>query len=267
MLKQADVVVHGVRRQTTDLPLFMQKTAADVRDPSSLEFLATSDADTVVYSLAAANFNHESYVEAYITGLQNTIAACEFKTVKRLIFVSSTSVYHQNDGSQVDENSPTEPTRFNGTIMLEAEKLAAATGIATSVRFSGIYGPGRNRLIERVRNGQCTHESNTVFTNRIHSDDCSAVLAHLIMQDSLPSILLGSDSQPAKSTEVEGYIADQLGIEKRYADTSAGTRRIAGSKRCCNRLLLDTGFKFNYPDYKAGYTNLLQLYKDKPRHL
>ena len=257
-LQNSGTAVLGVRRQISNLPADLPATAADVLNPSSLEFLRNSDANTLVYSLAADSFNEESYLNAYVTGLNNTIQACDFGQIKRLIFISSTAVYHQNDGSQVDELSPTAPQRFNGKVMLEAEKLALATGVGTALRLSGIYGPGRLRLIDRVGKGHCSDESSAIWSNRIHVEDCAGVIAHLVKQDSLPEIILGSDSLPATSTDVETFIAEQLGIEKQYADpNSKRPKRIAGSKRCDNRMLLGTGYQFTHPDYRSGYKSLI----------
>ncbi len=258
LLHEQGIEVQGVRRSPHSLPSYMQGLPADVCDPASLKFLKNSTADTVVYSVTASGFTEADYTAAYVDGLKNTINACNADTVKRLLFVSSTSVYHQNDDSWVNENSATKPTRFNGQIMLEAERLATSSGNATSVRFSGIYGPGRNRMIDRVRQGKCTPEDAAGYTNRIHSDDCSAVIAHLVTRNDLPSVILASDSKPVSTIDVETFIAKKLGIEKRYAESTANTKRIAGSKQCCNRLLMDSGFEFTYPDYQAGYSSLIE---------
>jgi len=250
--------VLGVRRHIDTLPAALPATAADVLKPSSLGFLRDTGATTIVYSLAAGSFDEQSYLNAYVKGLHNTIEACDFNHIRRLIFVSSTAVYHQNDGSLIDELSPTVPQRFNGKVMLQAEKLALATGVGTALRLSGIYGPGRLRLIDRVRNGQCSDESSVTYSNRIHVEDCAGVIAHLIAQQTLPEVVLGSDSLPATSVEIETFIASQLGITKQYAD-KVGEKpiRIAGSKRCDNRLLLNTGYRFAYPDYLSGYKELI----------
>jgi len=257
-LQEGGTAVLGVRRRIGDLPASLPATAADVLNPSGLGFLGNTEATTIVYSLAAGSFDEESYLNAYVTGLHNTIEACDFTHIKRLIFVSSTAVYHQNDGSLVDELSPTEPERFNGKVMLQAEKLALATGVGTALRLSGIYGPGRLRLIDRVRNGQCSDENSVTYSNRIHVEDCAGVIAHLVNQDTLPEVVLGSDSIPATSVEIETFIADQLGIAKQYAE-KVGNKpvRIAGSKRCDNRLLLNMGYRYAYPDYRSGYKELI----------
>jgi len=89
-------------------------------------------------------------------------------------------------------------------------------------------------------------------------EDCAGVIAHLVNQDTLPEVVLGSDSIPATSVEIETFIADQLGIAKQYAE-KVGNKpvRIAGSKRCDNRLLLNMGYRYVYPDYRSGYKELI----------
>src|SRR5690606_24982960 len=101
--------------------------------------------------------------------------------VRRVLFASSTAVYGQDDGSWVDETSPTEPRRFTGRCLLEAEALLAGSGLGFSnVRFAGIYGPGRGRLLSQVLDGSAVFGSEPHITNRIHRDDCAGFLQHLI---------------------------------------------------------------------------------------
>jgi len=143
--------------------------------------------------------------------------------------------------------------------MLEAERLALQTNIATVLRYSGIYGPGRTRMIDRVRNGQCTPENTETYTNRIHVADCAGFLAHLVLHNSPPELVIGSDSNPATANDVESFIAQQLGIKKRYADANdKKPKRIAGSKRCSNALMLNSGYKLQHPDFRTGYQQLIE---------
>jgi len=259
MLQPQSIEVLGVRRNISALDNKLPAVAADVLKPDTLNFLKDANADTVVYSLAASGFSEENYRTAYVDGLKNIIHAIDLTRVKRLVFVSSTSVYHQNDGSTVTETSKTLPKYFNGRIMLEAERLALQTNIATVLRYSGIYGPGRTRMIDRVRNGLCTPENTETYTNRIHVADCAGFLAHLLLHDSPPELVIGSDSSPATANDVESFIAQQLGIKKRYADANnKKPKRIAGSKRCSNALMINSGYKLQHPDFRTGYQQLIE---------
>ncbi len=255
--------VIGVRRNISALPDWLEARQADATDPHSLAFLSSEPIDLVIYILAAASFNEHDYRTAYVTGVENTLAAIDLNPLppKRFLFVSSTGVYHQNDGSVVDENSSTEPVRFNGQIVLQGEQLVRRLASGTCVRFSGIYGPQRLRMINRVAAGQGGGKNATAYTNRIHVEDCAGVLAHLALKvdsgHTLHDLYLASDSRPATTSEVEAFIAQALGLNTDQTDTARQSQRIAGSKQCNNQRLLDSGYKFIYPDYKTGYLQII----------
>ena len=277
--------VSGLRRNGSKLPGWINRLSGDVFNKDSLKLLASTSADLVIYQVAASGFNEEAYRAAYITGLCHSMELLENRAIP-FLFVSSTSVYHQDDGSWVDESSPVQPQSFNGQIMLQAEQLVAERAGSASIRFSGIYGPERLRLIEQVRSGAAnvSADSGAVVTNRIHSFDCAAVLAHLsqlYLQPGLqlPPLWLASDSEPASRADVFSFIKDQLGVDstadatsdkdenrrtlpaaERSTSTSAGgdkPQRRAGSKRCSNRQLIDSGYQFKYPDYRSGYRDII----------
>ena len=259
--------VYGLRRHTTAMsamdggkPFAMMR--ADLNDPGSLNELP--DAECVLYIASADDFSEEAYRRAYVDGLRNLLAATHRHGGERLLlFVSSTGVYGQDDGSWVDESSPTEPRGFNGRIMLEGEAVAAAApGPCVRVRFSGIYGPGRTRTLRQVRDGLPAPQQPVAWTNRIHTEDCVGVLAHLLQRhhagQAPASLYLASDDTPAPLAEIHRYLAAELGLRQGGAEGShpGGSRR-AGSKRCSNRRLRDSGYRFRYPDYRAGYRALL----------
>ena len=256
--------ISAAKRNPDTLPDWIDARRCDVGDPSSLGWLAQHPCDVMIYALAAAGFNDDDYRLAYVDGVANVIAALgtNLAGLKRLIFVSSTGVYHQNDGSIVDEASATEPARFNGQRMLEGEQKILATGKGTNVRFSGIYGPGRLRMINRVASGNFTPPSRSSLTNRIHVDDCAGVLAHLVGQlesGDIDDCYLASDDRPATTTDVESFIASELGLQhapsEEHQEMTSG--RIAGSKRCSNARLRASGYSFKHPDYRSGYHELI----------
>jgi hypothetical protein len=54
--------------------------------------------------------------------------------------------------------------------------------------------------------------------------------------------------------DVVSWIAEQLGIEDFLAPDALNER---GNKRISNQLLLASGYRFIYPDFRSGYTTLL----------
>ncbi|ARN74158.1 SDR family oxidoreductase [Oceanicoccus sagamiensis] len=252
--------VWGLRR-SGQLPQPLVTLNADVTDMASLSCLAALNFDYIVVTLTPGEFSDQRYQAVYVTGLTNIMGALTAPAgIKRLFFISSTSVYHQGDSQWVDESSATAPTTFSGKRLLEAEQVVAASGIHYSIiRFAGIYGPGRRRLIEQVKAGQGCPASPPLYTNRIHRDDCVGFLAHLIMMDRagqpLENCYIGVDNEPVTMWDVKNWLAEQLTIDPGSLDNSGVTRR--SSKRCSNARLLATGYRLRYSGYQRGYGELL----------
>jgi nucleoside-diphosphate-sugar epimerase len=177
---------------------------------------------------------------------------------KLIIWVSSTSVYGDNNGDWVDETTAPNPVTFSGEILLQAEQIIQNLPCSsTAVRFSGIYGPGRSRLLSQVQAGKGRPKLPEQWSNRIHADDCGAVLAHLIelfeSNKPIEPIYLASDCEPVTQYDIRQWLAQKLDVS-----LIAEAVKLGSIRRCSNRLLLDTGFKFNYPSYKEGYAALIE---------
>lgn len=115
------------------------------------------------------------------------------------VFTGSTSVYPQNDGSTVAEDSPTGGTP-TGDVLLEAERVALEAGGGV-VRLGGIYGPGRTRFIEAARTGAPTSGDPDGFINFIHRDDAAAALYH-VGRLNLGGVWNAVDDRPVRRAEL-----------------------------------------------------------------
>lgn len=252
--------VVGLRRRAEPLPAPLRTVRADLTDPASLEALPRG-VHAVVYSAAADAFSEAAYRAAYSDGLQALLDILRRRDERprRLIFVSSTAVYAQADGSWVDEDSPAAPVSFSGRCLLAGERAALGAGFAACVvRFGGIYGPGRTRLIARVREGAPCTDPPPLWTNRIHREDCAGVLRHLLMRETAAPLYLGVDCQPAPECRVMDWIAARLGLPRpRRAPGSQGAGPRRANKRCDNRRLLACGYRFRYPTFREGYAQVL----------
>jgi nucleoside-diphosphate-sugar epimerase len=253
--------VWGLRRRKAEMPAGVHPIVADLAHVPTTQQLPTR-LDSVAYVVGADGHTPEQYEAAYVTGLANLWAG--FRAAgpvpRRLVVVTSTAVYAQNDGEWVDESSPTEPREFSGRTLLRSESLARSLAEeVVAVRFGGIYGPGRTRLIDGVRNGTTTLGSGTEYTNRIHRKDCAGVLAHLLRLDRPASAYIGVDDEPADRRAVVEWIANRLGVPapkppSSHADEAS---RHARGKRCSNRLLRSSGYDFLFPTFREGYTDVL----------
>lgn len=231
---------------------------ADIAVTDSLAAL-DKDFDYLFFIVSPDGRNEQSYRYIYETGVNNLLAHFSAPG-PQWFFVSSTSVYGQSHGEWVDEDSPAEPTSSTSVFIREAEQKIIATGNTNIVvRFSGIYGPGRESLLRLAAQTPEIQREPPSYTNRIHRDDCIGVLVFLLHQRlagrRLEQCYLASDDDPAPLWDVISWLAEQMHcpapIEKAAGD------KVVMNKRCDNRRLKALGYTFCYPSYKQGYRALL----------
>jgi nucleoside-diphosphate-sugar epimerase len=246
--------VWALRRDPTGLPEAFNKLTGDLTNPAALANIPP-DLDYVVYTASAGESSDAAYERAYVLGLGNVLQAVAGSPVRRVFFTSSTAVYAQTNGVWIDETSETTPSHFSGRRTLEAEALLRSSATpSTILRCAGIYGPGRTRLIDTVRQG--TASMNERFTNRIHRDDIAGLIVHL-MQNELPvPLLVLSDDEPAPQRDVTTFLAQKLGVLLPPLTPPDPNAR-GGDKRCKNTLLHTTGYPLLYPTYREGYAAML----------
>ena len=252
----------GLRRRNVAVP-GVEVVAGDACSPETLQSLLAQGVDVVVATLTPTAFTDEGYGAGYVAPAAALRAACEALPPslrpRRLLWVSSTRVYGESGGGWVDENTEPQPQGFAGRRLLEAERTLQASEVPTTVvRFSGIYGPGRDRLIRAVKGGRVAPAVPVQWTNRIHSEDCAGVLAHLIERElrgaAVADVYIGSDCAPVSAHEVQSWLAQRLGVspvEETVADS------VSAGRRCSNQRLLDSGYRFRYPTWQDGYQELL----------
>ncbi|MFI8482052.1 SDR family oxidoreductase [Pseudomonas sp. NPDC078700] len=254
--------VYGLRRSVQELPVAITPVAGDLSASQCPADWPQGSLDYVVYSAAATVHDEAGYRTAYLDGLRHVLAwlVQHGQTPKRLLFVSSSGVYGQQEGNWIDETSAAEATSFSGRIMREAEQLALNSGFgATVVRLTGIYGPGREWLLNQVRQGYRVASEPPLYGNRIHVDDAAGLLAFLLQADAkgvaLQDCYIGVDDAPAPLHEVVAWLREQLGVS--HWDEASTVRR-AGSKRCSNARAKKLGWTPKYASYQQGYGAILQ---------
>jgi nucleoside-diphosphate-sugar epimerase len=180
-------------------------------------------------------------------------------------YLSTTGVYGDRGGDWVDENSPLEPTTARGQRRLEAErewlKLHSDHGLPVHLfRLAGIYGPGRNTLIN-VRDGSAKRivKPGQIFS-RIHVEDIAGVLAASIAKPHPGRAYNVCDDEPCPPQEVVEFAANLLGLplppEIPFAQANLSPMAksfYADSKRVSNRRIKsELGYELKYPTYREG---------------
>lgn len=258
-----DYRLTGVRRRP-DTVDGVDTRQLDAGDESAMAELLREYFDVIVITMTPDKMSDTGYQLAYVETMRALLAALDrqAREPRLIIFVSSSSVYGQQGGEWVDETSVTRPSGYSGRRLLEAESiLLDSCHVGCCVRFPGIYGPGRRRLINQILAGRGTAKEPASFSNRIHADDCAGVLAFLIERQktqALENMYLASDCQPAPLYEVKSWLAEQLAVPVKQLQPSAAARAPRGNKRCSNQLLLSSGYQFLYPTFKEGYQALIR---------
>lgn len=247
------------RRRAELLPASLASASVDLGD-ATVELPAIDpDTELVVFTPAASERSAEAYRRTYLMAAQRILAALDRDHVRlgRFLLVSSTAVYGDAAGGWVDEKTPIAPPSPSARILAETEAVVRQySGVPVVLRLAGIYGPGRNHLIEQVKNGAARTPNRTFWTNRIHRDDAAAALVHLGTMPHAPEPLyLGVDHEPADLGLVHGFLAQQLGVEA----PAHGEREIkrGGDRRISNSRLLSSGFRFAFPTFREGYARVL----------
>lgn len=201
----------------------------------------------------------DRYRSLYVDGPRRIMDALRWKGDPKIWMLGSTGVYGVDDGSWVTEETEAVPSHGNGQVQLEAEQaLHTACSDACVFRLSGLYGPGRVRMIRQAMRNRPFLKPE-VWANQLHGDDVAGVIRFFVDNPLvLPKLLLVSDKAPARRKEIFSWIREEKKIEHGCLDedhpSRAGDR---GNKRVSSEKLQALGYRFIYPDYRAGLKPLL----------
>ena len=247
--------VHGLKRDTSTLPDGVRPVQADLLNPDTLTELP-APIDALVFMPSPASRDQGAYEAIFIHGLKNLWTSLQVEPARTLL-VSSTAVYGESNGAVIDEETLPGPGGFNGKVLLKMEQLGSSfTDNLVCVRFSGIYGPGREGLVRLAASeGLEIQKHPPYFTNRIHRDDAAAVLQHLLTLENAENLYIATDNLPAPRYEVIEWLAKAQG---KPAPSGLSVEQASRGKRLNNQKLRDSGITLTYPDYRAGYASVLK---------
>ncbi len=260
------VEVWGLRRNATALHGLADQginpIEADLLDLSSLKNLPEVD---VLVLCQAQSHQTDSYLKTYLEATQNILQACQNKPLKKIILISSTSVYSTSDGSWVDEMTDPRSSAYrsleaenNARVLLEAETAVLSSEFPAIVfRLAGIYGPGRHRLAA-LRSGKMKPSFSGDFTNRIHRDDIVRGIQLLVEKGVSGQIYIGADDHPSTQNEFYAWLYEKLNLEPPKEGEIAQAPVHTVNRRCSNQKIKKLGLVLKYPTFREGYQELLR---------
>ena len=192
-------------------------------------------------------------------------------SVKRVIYLSTTAVYGDANGSTVDEKYKINPQSDRAKSRILAERqwndLCNKFGVTLNIlRLSGIYGTGRNQ-IRNLINGTAKRiiKEGHVF-NRIHVADIARIIYMLSVSDIKSDIFNISDDMPAPPQDVVEFAARLLNTDppEPVIFSEAILSEMARSfysetKYIINQKIKEKlGLELKYPNYKLGLKDILK---------
>jgi len=243
--------------------------AADITKAEQLAQLP-GGYDWVVNCVSASGGGEEEYREVYLQGTRNLIEWLGAAPPKKFVYTSSTSVYGQNDGSLVKENSSTEPAVETGKILVETERVLLAAARerkfpAVILRLAGIYGPDRGHWLKLYMKNEARIEGNGArILNMIHRDDVVGAIIAALKNGRAGEVYNAVDDEPVSQLGFFQWLSGPLGKElppSAPEDVEAVRKRGVTNKKVSNRRLkMELGYQFKYPTFRQGYTaELLRL--------
>ena len=242
-------------------------------DITKLEELAKlpSTFDWVVNTVASGGGDAAAYRQVYLQGTHNLIEWLIPQPPKKFVYTGSTSVYGQNDGSWVDENSATDPLAATARVLLETEKILLDAARqnefpAVILRVAGIYGPDRGFWFRQFLKGEARLDGNGARTlNMIHRDDLAGAVIAALKQGRAGQIYNAVDDEPTSQLEIYRWLADALGKSlppSTPENRNDGKRRVTNKRISNQKLKSELGYRFCYPSFREGFCAEMQRLRD-----
>jgi nucleoside-diphosphate-sugar epimerase len=193
-------------------------------------------------------------------------------SIKRIIYLSSTSVYGDANGKTVYEDSIINPQSIMASNRSKAEeqwtKFCNKHSIPLDIlRLSGIYGKGRNQ-IRYLLNGSARRiiKEGQLF-NRIHVEDIAKIIYQLTKISHGSEIFNISDDLPSPSNTVIEYASELLNIKppepilfKNLELNDKGRVFYLNNRIVSNsKIKKILNYNFEYPNYKIGLKSLIDI--------
>lgn len=203
----------------------------------------TSFFDTDILIINIPPRRTSDVVERYPKQIRNIIQAANAAGTKKVVFVSSTSVY-PSENKVATENTICTPDKDSGKALIAAEEIVKNIfhGSWSILRFCGLMGPMRSP--GRFFQGKSNIPGGLAPVNYIHLDDCIGIIETIIEKKLWNKIYNGcADKHPSKI-----YFYTKA-AQKQDLPVPEFRRETGQYKEISNDLIKkESGYTFVHPD-------------------
>lgn len=238
------------------------------------------DVDIFLWCVGFERTSVASRQAVWIDGLKrllNTLPVRGDENFRRVLYTSSTSVYGDGHGQDVDEETVPNPAAEGGQACVAAEGLLQEYSLRSSasvsiLRLAGIYGPHRLlRRIEDLRINIPITSPPDEWLNLIHVDDAVSAIDAVSSMNSPPSLMnVGGNKS---STRGDYYrtlaklahapapifaVSSESTAETTFASHAAPPMRRGGNRRVVSIVRESLGIAFKFDSIEDGLMDALR---------
>ena len=210
-LAKKGYLVTGLARRHRDDYELHQNAKHIQADALTLDATVLADFTHIAIIITPDRYDANAYRDAYLAVAKHLAnMAMALPKLERVVFISSTGVYGQDDGEWVDVlTKPKVPNHAGSAYILQAEQAVqqAFKDQAVIIRPSGIYGKTRRRLIEQAKQSLNDESNGAIhWTNRIMDSDLVTVVVNVLTLAKPEPLYLASDYAPVSRAELMTWL-------------------------------------------------------------
>ena len=169
--------------------------------------------------------------ENFVSKIRNVIPFIEKSSVKNVLFISSTSVYNDDDPFVTEKTIP-KPDTESGKQLLETEQLLQNSSHfeTTVLRFGGLIGEDRHPI--HFLAGRENLDNPNAPINLIHKEDCIGIILKIIENDAWNETFNAvAPSHPSREMYYSQKALDlDLALPRFNPDNNSGGKIILSTK-------------------------------------
>jgi dTDP-4-dehydrorhamnose reductase len=195
----------------------------------------------------------------------NALGTRALPHLRQALYLSTIGVYGNQAGAWINENAALNAKAERALSRIKAEeqwlRFGADRGVSSQIfRLGGIYGPGRNPLVDLSLGTAKRIEKPGQMFNRIHVADIAVVLEAALARGQAGTIYNVVDDEPAAPQDVVEYACALAGAPVppvtpfATAEMSSMARAFYQDNRRVSNRLVRHGLKvaLQYPTYREG---------------
>lgn len=222
----------------------------------------------VVNCVSSAGGGIAGYRKSYVDGQRSILTWARERAIQAYVYTSSTSVYPQDGGVEVDELADTRLAPPTGQVLLESEALLGDAAFLPHwyvLRLAGIYGLGRHFLLKQLLEGLGEIAGSGDYAmNMIRLEDIVSAI-RVALSGAAPSGVYNiTDDAPSTKAAVLEHLAATMGLPVPVFNPEKVSERLKRrGGRMPHRLVSNAkarqelGWSPQFSSFREGYADLI----------